>query len=60
MDTQILGGRLWWIFMALMATVNWTMCLFISPDSSPRGMMAERASLDEEQGLRREALTNSK
>jgi hypothetical protein len=30
MDGKILGGRLWWIFMAIMSTFNWTACLFIT------------------------------
>lgn len=32
MDGKVLGGRLWWIFMVIMSTVNFVTCLFVSPD----------------------------
>lgn len=37
MDGKVLGGRLWWIFMVIMSSVNFGACLFVTPDQSRRG-----------------------
>lgn len=44
MDGKILGGRLWWIFMAVMSTFNWTACLFITQDPAKKALQ----TIDEE------------
>ncbi|GFZ45612.1 hypothetical protein JCM24511_03340 [Saitozyma sp. JCM 24511] len=44
MDGKILGGRLWWIFMAIMSTFNWTACLFITQDPAKKALQ----TIDEE------------
>ncbi|UOH81417.1 hypothetical protein LQV05_004086 [Cryptococcus neoformans] len=34
MDGQVMGGRLWWIFMVGMSLVNFGICTLVAPDSN--------------------------
>ncbi|WVQ87383.1 hypothetical protein IAS59_001107 [Cryptococcus gattii] len=34
MDGQVMGGRLWWIFMVGMSLVNFGVCSLVAPDSN--------------------------
>jgi len=46
MDRNLLGGRLWWIFMVVMSFLSWISCLFISKDPRPP---RELESIEEEE-----------
>lgn len=47
MDGQVMGGRLWWIFMVGMSLVNFGICSLVASDSSgTRGDLADE--FDEE------------
>ncbi|WWD15992.1 hypothetical protein CI109_100416 [Kwoniella shandongensis] len=41
MDGKVLGGRLWWIFMAFMSVINSGVCLLIEPDKTAAGLRVE-------------------
>jgi hypothetical protein len=47
MDGQVLGGRLWWIFMVIMSTANFATCLFVSPDKDRKGLSEDAMGAQE-------------
>jgi hypothetical protein len=42
MDGKVLGGRLWWIFMVIMSTVNFGTSLFVTSDRARQIAQDER------------------
>lgn len=47
MDGKVLGGRLWWIFMAIISIINWIACQFV-PNEETHSSRLSAISEEEE------------